>query len=97
MKISAIIEAKEGDVMDQIKIGKFIADRRKRMGLTQAELAEALGLTDRAVSKWETGRSLPDPAIMLALCEILKINVYILQNINVTLNRLLYMILTHDC
>lgn len=61
--------------MDQIKIGKFIAERRKRMGLTQAELAEALGLTDRAVSKWETGRSLPDPAIMLALCEILKINV----------------------
>ena len=41
--------------MDQIKIGKFIAEGRKRADLTQIQLAEKLGITDRAVSKWETG------------------------------------------
>ena len=61
--------------MDQIKIGKFISERRRVQGLTQAELAERLGITDRAVSKWETGRSLPDSAIMLDLCAILSITV----------------------
>ncbi len=61
--------------MDQIKIGKFIACCRKEQGLTQAALAEKLGISDRAVSKWETGRSMPDSGIMLELCEILKINV----------------------
>ena len=61
--------------MDQIKIGKFIAKCRKEIGLTQAELAEKLNITDRAVSKWETGKSMPDSSIMLELCEILKINV----------------------
>ena len=61
--------------MDQIKIGKFIAERRKLKSLTQAQLAEKLNITDRAVSKWENGRSLPDSAIMLELCEILDITV----------------------
>ena len=61
--------------MDQIKIGKFIADRRKNENLTQAQLAERLGITDRAVSKWETGKAMPDSSIMLELCEILKISV----------------------
>ena len=61
--------------MDQIKIGKFITSCRKAQGMTQANLAEKLGITDRAVSKWETGKSLPDSGIMLELCELLKINV----------------------
>ncbi len=61
--------------MDQIKIGKFIASCRKDQGMTQAKLAEKLGISDRAVSKWETGKSLPDAGIMLELCELLKINV----------------------
>lgn len=61
--------------MDQEKIGKFIATCRKEQGLTQAVLAEKLNITDRAVSKWETGRSLPDAAIMPELCELLKINI----------------------
>ncbi len=61
--------------MDQAKIGQFIAARRKAVGLTQAQLAEKLGITDRAVSKWETGRALPDTALMLELCGILKISV----------------------
>ena len=61
--------------MDQIKIGKFISERRRLAGLTQMQLAEMLGITDRAVSKWETGRALPDSSIMLELCGILKITV----------------------
>ncbi|NMA06684.1 MAG: helix-turn-helix transcriptional regulator [Ruminococcaceae bacterium] len=61
--------------MEQEKIGKFIATCRKEAGFTQASLAEKLGITDRAVSKWETGKSLPDASIMLELCELLKINV----------------------
>ena len=66
--------------MDQIKIGRFIAENRRLQGLTQAQLAEKLNITDRAVSKWETGRSLPDAALMLALCEVLKISVNELLN-----------------
>ncbi len=61
--------------MDQLKIGKFIAERRKNAGLTQKQLAEKLNITDRAVSKWETGKALPDSSIMLELCLILKITV----------------------
>ncbi|MBR5134471.1 MAG: helix-turn-helix domain-containing protein [Clostridia bacterium] len=61
--------------MDQIKIGKLIAERRKRVGLTQCQLAQRLNITDRAVSKWETGRAMPDSSIMLELCEILEIGV----------------------
>ncbi len=61
--------------MNQAKIGKFIADERKLNNLTQSALAEKLGVTDRAVSKWENGKSLPDASIMLDLCKILKITV----------------------
>ena len=61
--------------MDQVKIGKFIADCRKRVNLTQMQLAEKLGITDRAISKWETGKALPDSSIMLELCSILGITV----------------------
>ncbi len=61
--------------MDQIKIGKFIAERRKGENLTQMQLAEKLNVTDRAVSKWERGLAMPDSSIMLPLCEILKITV----------------------
>ena len=61
--------------MDQVKIGKFIADCRKKTNLTQMQLAEKLNITDRAISKWETGKSLPDSSIMLELCDILGITV----------------------
>lgn len=61
--------------MDQVKIGKFIAECRKNVGLTQKQIAEKLGITDRAVSKWETGKALPDSSIMLELCRILGITV----------------------
>lgn len=71
--------------MDQIKIGKFIAERRKEQNLTQMQLAEKLGVTDRAVSKWERGKAMPDSSIMLELCALLKITVNELlsgENIN---------------
>lgn len=61
--------------MNQVKIGKFIAECRKKNGLTQMQLAEKLNITDRAVSKWENGKAMPDSSIMLALCDELKISV----------------------
>lgn len=61
--------------MNQNDIGKFIAKCRKEKNLTQAQLAEQLNITDRAVSKWETGNSMPDSSIMLELCGILGITV----------------------
>lgn len=62
-------------MMNQTEIGKFISGCRKEKKLTQAELAEKLNITDRAVSKWETGKSMPDSSVMLELCEILGITV----------------------
>ncbi len=61
--------------MNQTDTGKFIANCRKEKGLTQAQLAEKLNITDRAVSKWETGKCMPDASIMLELCKILEISV----------------------
>ncbi len=61
--------------MDQAKIGRFIAECRKNKGMTQMQLAERLNITDRAVSKWENGRTMPDSSIMLELCELLGISV----------------------
>ena len=61
--------------MNQIKIGKFIAECRKKNNLTQMQLAEKLNITDRAISKWENGRGMPDSSIMLDLCNELKISV----------------------
>ena len=66
--------------MDQIKIGKFIAEKRREQGMTQAQLAEKLSITDRAVSKWENGRAMPDSSLMLDLCGHLKITVNDLLN-----------------
>ncbi len=59
--------------MDQIKIGKFISLRRKNKNITQSALSEMLGVTDRAISKWENGVCLPDASIMMDLCKILGI------------------------
>ena len=61
--------------MDQVKVGKFIAECRKNKKMTQAELAEKLNITDRAVSRWETGKGMPDSSIMLDLCNELEISV----------------------
>ncbi|MBR3870133.1 MAG: helix-turn-helix domain-containing protein [Clostridia bacterium] len=61
--------------MNQIKIGEFIASQRKKKNLTQAALADKLGITDRAVSKWERGKGLPDVSLMLDLCNVFGITV----------------------
>ena len=61
--------------MDQIKIGKYIAECKKKNNLTQMQLAEKLNITDRAISKWENGKAMPDSSIMLDLCKELKISV----------------------
>ena len=61
--------------MDQIKIGKFIQEKRKEKKLTQLDLAEKLNVTDRAISKWENGICLPDVGTMPELCTILDISI----------------------
>ena len=61
--------------MDQVKIGKFIALKRKEKNLTQSDLANMLYISDRAVSKWERGLNLPDASLMMELCKILGISV----------------------
>lgn len=61
--------------MNQVKIGKFIAECRKKNNLTQMQLAEKLNITDRAISKWENGKAMPDSGVMLDLCNELKISV----------------------
>lgn len=61
--------------MNQIIIGSFIARKRKEQGLTQMQLGQALGVTDRAVSKWERGKCLPDASCMLELCKLLHVDV----------------------
>ena len=57
--------------MNQIKIGRFIAECRKKENLTQMQLAKKLGITDKAISKWERGVAMPDTSIMLELCDSL--------------------------
>jgi len=61
--------------MDQIKIGKFIAERRKRKGYTQRQLADILGISDKTISKWERGNGFPEVSLLLPLCEELGISV----------------------
>lgn len=61
--------------MDQIKVGKFIAEERKRKGYTQRQLADRLGISDKTISKWERGNGFPEVSLLMPLCEELKITV----------------------
>lgn len=61
--------------MDTAKIGRYIAEKRKRARLTQRQLADKLGKSDKSVSKWERGICLPDVSVYMELCEILEISV----------------------
>ena len=61
--------------MEQIKTGKFIAKKRKELNLTQEQLAERLGVSNKTISKWETGKCMPDYAVIKNLCEELKVSV----------------------
>ena len=61
--------------MDQIKIGRFIADERKRKGYTQKQLSEKLEISDKTISKWERGNGFPEVSLLLPLCNELEITV----------------------
>ena len=61
--------------MDQVKIGRFIAEQRKARQLTQRQLAGELDISDKTISKWETGKGLPEVSLMLPLCQALHITV----------------------
>lgn len=61
--------------MDQVKIGKFIAEERKRKGYTQKQLSEKLGISDKTISKWERGNGFPEVSLLLPLCSELEITV----------------------
>ncbi len=61
--------------MDQIRTGKFIAKKRRELNLTQEQLAEHLGVSNKTVSKWETGKCMPDYTVVKNLCEELKVSV----------------------
>ena len=62
-------------MINQIKIGQFITECRKGLGFTQKELADQIGVTDKTVSKWETGNRLPDASLLMDLCMVLKVDV----------------------
>ena len=66
---------KEVDMLNQEKTGSYIAEKRRQTGMTQKELVEKLGRSDKAVSKWERGKSMPDPAVMEELCSLLNISI----------------------
>lgn len=68
-------KSKGAKALDQIKIGNFIQELRKEKGLTQRKLADCLNISDKTVSKWETGKGLPDVSLMLPLCKVLDISV----------------------
>lgn len=61
--------------MDQIKTGQFISELRKEQGMTQKDLAERLGVSDKAVSKWETGKGMPDASLFETICSTLDISI----------------------
>ena len=61
--------------MDQLAIGKFIALKRKEKNLTQEQLAEQLNISNKTVSKWETGKCMPDYSVIKNLCEVLEITI----------------------
>lgn len=61
--------------MNQIKIGKFISSIRREKKLTQKQLADKLGITDRAISKWENGKSMPDLSLLKPICDILDVSI----------------------
>lgn len=61
--------------MDQIKVGKFVAEKRKQKNMTQIEFAEKLGVTNKSVSRWENGKNMPDVSLFIPICEFLDITV----------------------
>ena len=71
----AIFSLKGVTAMDQEKIGSFLAENRKAKGFTQIEFAEKLGVSNKSVSRWETGKNMPDVSLFLPICDALDISV----------------------
>ena len=61
--------------MDQVQTGKFIAELRKEKSLTQAQLGDLLGVTNKTISRWENGNYMPDLAVLQSLCAVLEVNI----------------------
>ena len=76
----AILKAKEADNMDQIKIGGFLKQLRKEKGLTQEALAERLLVSNRTVSRWETGSNMPDLDVLVELAKVHEVELSELLN-----------------
>lgn len=89
--------------MNQIKIGKFISERRKFKKLMQSQLAEQLSITDKAVSKWKTGKSMPDLSLFNTLCDLLELTLNELllgkfiadENLKEKSNQVLFKVITN--
>lgn len=75
MEARAIFSLKGVTAMEQEKIGRFIAENRKAKGFTQIEFAEKLGVSKKSVSRWETGKNMPDVSLFLPICDVLDISV----------------------
>ena len=83
--------------MDQIKIGKFIADERKRKGYTQKQLSEKLEISDKTISKWERGNGFPEVSLLLPLCNELEITVNEDEEIRMINEKLDFYVMEHSC
>ena len=59
--------------MDQIKVGAFLKDLRKEKGITQEQLAEKLGVSGRTISRWETGKNMPDISLLVEIAELMSV------------------------
>ena len=69
--------------MDQEKIGVFISTLRKEQGMTQQQLADAIGVSNKTISKWECGKGMPELALIVPLCHILKISIMSSCQVNI--------------
>ena len=69
--------------MDQEKIGVFISTLRKEQGMTQQQLADAIGVSNKTISKWECGKGMPELALIVPLCHILQISINEFCQVNI--------------
>lgn len=73
--VKIILTREGGSIMDQKRIGRFIAQLRKEAAMTQEELGSAIGVTNKTISRWENGNYMPDIVLMKELCDVFQINI----------------------
>ena len=73
--LKTILRMKGGLHMDQIKVGAFLKDLRKEKGITQEQLAEKLGVSGRTISRWETGKNMPDISLLVEIAEFFDVSI----------------------